>query len=59
MGEGLDEVGVTHVQGGGQEIVAETGDSPAMRARDLGDEVADVEAFEDARDAGAEGAFRC
>ena len=59
MGEGLDEVGVTHVQGGGEEFVAETGASPAMRARDLGDEVADVEAFEDARDAGAEVSRGC
>ena len=44
----MDEVGVTHVQGGGQEVEPETGDSPAVGAKDLGDEVTDVEAFEDA-----------
>ena len=39
------------------EVVAQPSDSPAMGARDLGDEVADVESFEKARDAGAEGAL--
>jgi hypothetical protein len=54
----MDEVDIAHMQGGGHEVVAETGDPPAMGARDLGDEVADVETFEDAGDPGGEGALR-
>ena len=53
----MQEVALPHLDRSGHEVVTEARDAPAAGAGDLGDQAADVEAFEDARDSRAEGAL--